>query len=352
MTPELPRQLEDITSDWLTRALRASGATRKSVVTSVEREKIGDFSNQLTRLRLTTDSPEPGAPASLVVKRPKPRTFGQLRAGEGFANEIRFYTEVARGLPIATPRAFYGGLDGDDAILVLEEIGGLVPVSFLRGIEAEHEALAIPALARLHAHAWGETRLPASLPTLADPAFRARIGAGYDRGWRASRDYFVDAGHGAFVEIGDALRGRVAETIEPLGRAASATLLHGDAHFENLPLRRHPDGRGDDVVFLDWEAVRWGHAAFDVAVFCVQSYRSEDRRREETRVVAEHAQGVTRARSGVHWPDPWLDYRRGVLYWMVHMLQDASLAPGAPAWIVIDRYVAAAVELACGDLIV
>ena len=343
MTPALPRSLDEITPEWLTLALRESGAADRAAVVGVRREKIGDFSNQLSRLHPVYDAPEPGAPTSLVVKRPRERTFGQLREGEGFANEIRFYTEVARDLPVETPRAIFGAVEGEHAILVLEEVDGLLPVNFLRGIEPEHEALAIPALARLHAHAWGDASLPASLPRLSDAGFRARIGEGYDRGWAASRAYFVDAGHAAFVEIGDALVGRAADTIAPLG--APATLLHGDAHFENLPLR------GDDVVFLDWEAVRRGHASFDVAVFCVQSYRSADRCRQERRIVEEHAAGVARARPDVDWSDPWLDYRRGVLYWMIHMLQDASLAPGAPPWIVIDRYVAAAVELACGDLI-
>ena len=347
MTPAPPRSLDEITPEWLTRALRESGTAEKATVVEVRHEKIGDFSNQLSRLRPVYDAPEPGAPASLVVKRPKARTFGQLREGEGFANEIRFYTEVAPGLPITTPRAILGGVEGAQAILVLEEVDGLQPVNFLRGIEPEHEVRAVPALARLHAHAWGDASLPPSLPQLADPTFRARIGEGFDRGWAASRAYFVDAGHTAFVEIGDALVGRAADTIAPLG--APATLLHGDAHFENLPLRR--DASGDDVVFLDWEAVRRGHASFDVAVFCVQSYRSAARRLQEQRVVDEHAAGVVRARPDVGWSDPWLDYRRGVLYWMIHMLQDASLAPGAPPWIVIDRYVAAAVELDCGDLI-
>jgi hypothetical protein len=82
----------------------------------------------------------------------------------------------------------------------------------------------------------------------------------------------------------------------------------------------------------------------------VQSFPTEVRRRTEESFVATHAELCLAA--GVKaWPDPWLDYRRGVLYWIVHMLQGATLRPGDPPWIVIDRYVPAAVDLEIGELI-
>ncbi|NIR29378.1 MAG: hypothetical protein GWN84_08720, partial [Gammaproteobacteria bacterium] len=46
--------------------------------------------------------------------------------------------------------------------------------------------------------------------------------------------YFAARHDPGFLALGDALVGRVARTLEGLG--APATLLHGDAHFENLPI--------------------------------------------------------------------------------------------------------------------
>ncbi|MBW2281584.1 MAG: phosphotransferase [Deltaproteobacteria bacterium] len=340
-------KLSELTPEWLTAALRARGVTRYARVTSVEFERIGTFSNELWRLRLGYDGPEAGAPDSLVLKRSK--AGGRHPPGAGFDNEIRFYESAGTQVPVRVPRLVFGSADAaGGGLLLLEEVTGVERISFMRGASLEHAQQALGGLARIHAHWWGRGDGLEGFPSLADAGFCARVGVAYDAGWQASRDYFVHAGHGAFVEIGDALLGRVAENLAPL--AAPATLLHGDAHFENLPRVHAPDGRSE-ILFLDWPAARRGLASFDVAVFLVQSFPDETRREVEQSLVMEHARAVNAERDA-SWPDPWIDYRRGVLYWMVHMLQDAALTPGQPPWVVVDRYVAAAVDLRVGELIV
>jgi hypothetical protein len=334
-------RFSELTPDWLTGIMRDSGVLRLARVTSLEFERIGVFSSELWRVHVGYDASEDGAPASLVLKRPKPG--GRQPYGTGFANEIAFYRGVRERLGVCAPRLFFGAHDAASgaALLLVEEVAGLRPVHFMRGVDDDHADTALDRLARLHRHWQGKVDELDALPSLSDPDFRARVAEAYDRGWAASRDWFVQAGHAAFVEIGDALVGRTAASITPLG--GPATLLHGDAHFENLPLS--DDG---EVVFLDWAAARRGLASFDVAVFLVQSFLPEQRLRQERRRVDEHAAAV--AREG-GWSDPWLDYRRGVLFWMAHMLQDAALRPDQPSWVVIDRYVAAAVDLRVGELI-
>ncbi|NIR29379.1 MAG: hypothetical protein GWN84_08725, partial [Gammaproteobacteria bacterium] len=49
--------------------------------------------------------------------------------------------------------------------------------------------------------------------------------------------------------------------------------------------------------------------------------------------------------TGAAWKNPLRDYRLGVLAWVVHMLEDARIEPDAPTWLVIDRYVGAALDL-------
>ncbi|MEE9254010.1 MAG: hypothetical protein V3U43_03685 [Pseudomonadales bacterium] len=344
--PDLPRKLAALTTGWLTEALRASNAIATAEVTAFEATQIGTFSSELWRIHLQYDQLEPGAPQSLVAKRP--REDPRIRVGAGFATEIDFYQDIAPQLEMRLPRMYYGQYDEatGDALLLLEYVEGIVPVRFLDGVTAAHSARAIDALATMHARWWGEVDDLATLAHLADESFRTSVGEAYDRGWRASREFFEVTHDPAFVAVGDALVGRAAANIAPLG--APATLLHGDAHFENLPM---VEGNAKhDIFFHDWAAVRRGHAAFDVAVFSVQSYPTDSRRRNERQLVQTHAQAV-RA-TGIDWNDPWEDYRRGVLYWMIHMLEDAELRPGAKPWIVIDRYVAAAVDLDVGDLIV
>jgi aminoglycoside phosphotransferase (APT) family kinase protein len=333
----LPERLSELTPAWLTGVMRASGALRVASVSSLEFERIGVFSNDVWRVRVGYDGPETDAPRSLVLKRPKPG--GHEKHGTGYGNEIAFYRGVGGGLGVRAPRLVFGEHDpaSGRAMLLIEEVEGLRPVSFMRGVDDAHADAALGALGSLHRRWWGGADELDALPSLADPGFRSRISEAYDRGWAASRDWFTRQGHGDFVEIGDALVGRAAASIAPLG--APATLLHGDAHFENLPLDTE-----DEVVFLDWAAARRGLASFDVAVFMVQSFVPEQRAAQERRRVEAHAEAASDG-----WTDPWLDYRRAVLFWMTHMLQDAEISEG---WVVIDRYVAAAVHLKVGELIV
>ena len=340
-------RLSELNPEWLSDTLRACGATRHARVTSVEFEPIGTFSNELWRLRLGYDGPEEGAPDSLVLKRPK--QGGRSPPGAGFDNEIRFYQSAGPQVPVRIPRLVFGSADPQGGgMLLLEEVAGLEHISFMRGASVEHAQQALGGLAQIHARWWARRDGLDGLPSLADAGFCALVGAAYDAGWQVSRDYFVHAGHEEFVEVGDALLGRVVANLVPL--ASPATLLHGDAHFENLPRVFAPDGTWE-ILFLDWPSARRGLASFDVAVFMVQSFPSETRRRVEPALVAEHAEAVNAERNA-SWSDPWLDYRRGVLYWMVHMLQDAALRPGQPPWVVIDRYVAAALDLRVGELVV
>jgi aminoglycoside phosphotransferase (APT) family kinase protein len=127
-----------------------------------------------------------------------------------------------------------------------------------------------------------------------------------------------------------------------------ATLLHGDAHFENIVLFQQGDS--EQVLFIDWADARRGLASFDVAVFAVQSFPIPERRRQEEELVAAHVEHA-RAAGVSEWPDPWLDYRRGVLSWVVHMIQNVNLHHTDLPKFVIDRYVSAAVDLRIGELV-
>jgi hypothetical protein len=319
-------------------------------VTSVELEHIGTFSNELWRVRLGYDRAEAEAPASVVLKHSSPGRVD--RVAEGFANEIRFYRDVSHRAGVRTPRFHFGGDDGETqcSLLLLEDVGDIAPIHFGRGASAEHARLALEALARLHARWWEKVADLDWIPHLENPDVRASFAEAYDRGWPATRDL-----HGSlapsFVPIGDALVGRVPDALAPLG--APATLLHGDAHFENLPLFG-PKGAEEGVLFLDWAGTRRGLASFDVAVFGVMSFPVEIRRRVEEGLVAAHADSVRAA--GVQWSDPWDDYRRGVLRRAVRIVE---IAPGwrrnavaeSALRMVVERCATAAADLRVDDLL-
>ena len=332
---------------WLTAALRAHDALREASVKSLEFEHLGSFTNEIWRVWPRYDTAEAGAPRSLVLKSPHP---ARAREGEAFALEIRFYRELAEHTPVRTPRFFGGtqGTNGASAQLLIEDVPGLQPFSFRRGASAAHARCGVLALARLHAHWWERVADLAWIPALGDTKLRGGWQQEFDRGWRARRSWFAEVVPG-FLPIGDTLVERLATSLAPL--AEPATLLHGDAHAENLPLI--DADVGEQVVFLDWPGPRRGHASFDVAVFIAMSLPVERRRREERALVALHADALREA--GVDPPDPWLGYRRGILRRAARIVEIAHtfqgpLAAGALR-MVIERCATAAADLDVGELV-
>ena len=346
MRLHLPKQPGEVTPEWLTQVLHARGTLDHARVAGLEFETIGTFSSELWRLHLYYDGVEGNAPATLILKRPSTEAYN--RPHSGFANEVRFYRDIAQRVSVRTPQLYFGSVDDatGEAILLLEDVRGLAPIDWDTGVTDDHAQLALEALAALHAAWWEQVDSLNELPHLGDPAFRSQMAEAYDRGWRASRDYFKAHYGKPFVTIGDALLGHVETALAQM--AAPATLLHGDAHFENIVIASH--NNREEVMFMDWADARRGLASFDIAVFAVQSYPTPVRRLKEEALVKAHAELVRAA--GVHdWPDPWLGYRRGMLNWVIHMMQNAALRPGDASSFVIDRYVAAAVDLRLGDLI-
>ena len=312
-------------------------------VAAVDVEHLGTFSNEIWRLHLRYDGPAPDAPASLIAKHPS--RDRPERSSEGFSNEIRFYRELAARAPARLPR-FYDTGDAD-LVLLLEDVRGIE--KFRWNASETHARLALESLARVHAAFWGAVDDLDWVPHMGDAALRITFADDYDKGWSERRSFFATIGEGAFLPIGDALVGRVADTLALL--AEPATLLHGDAHGENLPLVSR-DGR-EQVVLLDWPSVRRGRACFDVAVYVAMSVPVDVRRRRERDWVALHAEAL--AEAGVRdAADAWQAYRLGVLRRAIRIVE---IAPGWPAAgeaslrMVAERCLSAAADLDTAELI-
>ena len=123
---KIPISPEDLTSEWLTEALREGGAINQVRVTSVATEVMGDEegltgTGQMARLRLTFDRAEADAPQSLVAKlsSPDPVHRAELHALEMYEREVRFYQELANQVALRTPRCFYSALDRETGLCVL-----------------------------------------------------------------------------------------------------------------------------------------------------------------------------------------------------------------------------------------
>jgi len=125
-TLDIPAGPHTLSADWLTAALRQSGAVRDANVTSVKSSIIGEgagFMGQLAKLSLQYDKPEDGAPKALIAKFPAAAQENRDVAMffRFYERETGFYREIADRVELRTPRCYFNAFDpsnGDFALLL------------------------------------------------------------------------------------------------------------------------------------------------------------------------------------------------------------------------------------------
>lgn len=238
-------------------------------VASVERVHVGRFTSIVERL-IARDAAGTEL-ARAILKRPV--AGRRPRIGESFGLEARSLEALSRIGVVRVPELYAATEDPQQ--LVMEDVP-FRPVDFRHAASLRHGLLAMTTLARLHG-----ALTTVRAPSLGDGAFRRSLADAYRRGWRSYRAQLVTLVPG-FERIGDSLVDEHEAVVEAL--AAPACMLHGDAHFENMPLQ--PDG--NDVVMFDWQGPRLGHPALDVACFVAMSYRPAARRSYELELIERH----------------------------------------------------------------
>lgn len=224
-------------------------------VDAVQCTHVGRFSTDVYRLRCKGE----GVPGALVLKR---GGGASLRIGESFELEARSYAELAPALPVRLPQCYGAGTDW----ILLEDVDQ-TPFSWQEGPSEAHLAQAIAALRRLHGCA-----APSWVPAFGDARFADALGERCERGWQRHRQALL-ALCPTFERLPPLSAALVSGNYRQL---AGTSLLHGDAHLENLPL----DSRGA-LVALDWQGPRRGEGLLDLAYFLIMSYPTAKRRAVE-----------------------------------------------------------------------
>jgi len=281
MTGDGIRTPGDLTPEWLTSVLSASGALDAGAsVQSLSFAPVGTGQMADTvRLTLTFDPPGAGPP-SLIAKFASEddtsRTTGLvLRAYE---IEVCFYDAVAGRVGTRVPRGYFGWHDPDTGwfVLLLEDVTGAVQGEQLEGCGPEVAAAALGEMAALHGPVWESPDLGAlswlnrsspesnalmeAVVTPLFPGFVDRYGDRIETSHLALCERFV-AGLGGWL---DSLSG-------------PRTATHGDFRLDNLLFRP-----GDPHPWVvDWQTASWGMGASDVSYFVGGSLTVADRRAHE-----------------------------------------------------------------------
>jgi len=305
----IPTTFEELTSDWLTQALRERKVLNEAQITSIRLDALDGgegFMGHVARLHLEYDRPEEGAPATLIAKIPTTvdgnRSIGELVGA--YEREIFFYDSIAPQLPVETPRSYFSAMevgrgskkDAEGAAMLdrlpmwlirlamrlvtwivskrkrkyLLLISDLAPGRVgdqVAGCTREEAARILSAIARVHVKYWRS-------PKLDESSWLRR----QDLNPRTMQCIFL----GNLETFKDRLRAGAPENFEPSLRWLEAkavellqafhvsspeTLLHGDMRLDNVSFKPAQGNDPEPIVLFDWQLAGRGPGAYDVAYF-------------------------------------------------------------------------------------
>jgi len=340
-TPAIPGIPEELTADWLTSAVQASGFD--SEARSVE--LIDAHSGTTGRARIRVDWRGSDLPENIFVKLAPTDPFQRAVAvdtGMG-AREARFYRELATEVPVRAPVPYLSRwtADGQEYVMLIEDLetAGCTFPGFASNADPAIVRSAIDGLARLHAAFWESPRFAADLDWIAPP-MHSELGPELVAAGVSS---FGDAQPGAFHDMADIYINHGSRVADLLA-VGPPTLLHGDAHLGNFFLE---NGR---IGFLDWACTCKGPGLRDIAYFLCGSVAT-DLRRSEQEALIRHYISMLASSGGpdIAFEDAWRDYRRFVAAgWIASV---ATLAVGAGMQsIEVGEAAVARANAAVGDL--
>jgi len=335
---------DPVTPGWLTSVLGQSGALGMGVVETVEWEATGAFNSATMRLHVgySADA-STDAPTSLILK----RNIAQQWAREAGADEVHFYQLVASlaDHPRIIVPCFAAAHDeaSGDSYLLLQDLSATHHPPVTRDqqisiVDAVPPAADIDAvvetLAQLHAYWWDSPLLDSGQFTV-----------GY---WSRTREQFeqylqrrTTSWRRVIEHEGDWLPADVRALYEQtLARLPShwerfvkprfdakrnLTLAHCDAYFANFLCPRTP--AAGQTYLLDWQSPEFEIGGIDLAnllaTFWISEQRHEGQREE---LALRRYYGALQAHDVSHftWDDLLIDYRLGLIVWLLAPVQDAA----------------------------
>ena len=317
----------------LRRALHGSLGTVRRI------ERLNEGSHTTRHLRAEVQLAR-GGRRTVFVKTPSLTAATRLlvEAAGLTASEVRFYRTLAAIVPVQVPACLHARHDGTRFMLVLEDLTGRARLPASTEACTARQALAVTsALADLHAFGWGRPQRGTSSGWLLAQADRERALGTWLRLPLIRRGLQL-----AGAQVPPRLAAGVLRYARHQGIADRRltepphTLVHNDCHIGNLAF-----GAEDRPIFLDWQMVRAGQWARDVAYFCTLALDPDDRRSGEGLLLDRYRRRL-RAAGG-----PQLDpgeareaYRRHAAYALEAVI--VTLALGAAPRQAIDTWLARA----------
>ena len=325
----LPSRLQDVTAEWLTDALRSTGMD--ATVGSVRHSPIGEGVGMMSGLELLElDYSQGDGPSTMVLKMPATNeaNLAVAQAFQLYRREVLFYLDVAERSSAWTPTVYYADLDGDDFVLLMEDLSHLRLGDQVEGCGLDESRMGMVWLGKHHASFWGRVEDPTLdfLPYVAPSYSSEALEQGCRQGWDVMVDVFGDV---LPAHIRDMKDDYLAALPNLFGWMSTPplTVVHGDFRMDNFFFGDDPDD--EPLVAVDWQGALRGRACQDIGYFMSGSVRTEVRREHERELIGLwHEQLTEQGVSGYSLDDAWEDYRRGVLYvWILAVVISGTLDP-------------------------
>jgi hypothetical protein len=287
--PPLLESPEEITAQWMERALAAGGAVVPQRIAIEPRvAPIGHGTSGTTaQVHLAYNVGTVTAPSDVIAK------FGRMIGVSAVYNpaqrERLAYELLGNDAPFRKPRLLFGASDDQGLTnMILEDLSQQTrPGDQIAGCSIAEARATVRELAAFHAAWWGDEETLA-LPWLMDhhefvPMYE--IGAQKMGPWLGHR---IPAQDLAVVE---AFRARANDWLDLA--PSRRTLIHSDPRVDNVLFEDTPEGVAAWII--DWQLPAAGNPMHDVAYFLSGSVSPEDRRTCERELVAEYAGLIRRS---------------------------------------------------------
>jgi hypothetical protein len=352
--PYIPEHLDELTPDWLTGVLRERGFLGEERVSGVSREMLGDgegFLGVIARMSLEYDRNAPDAPRTLIAKLPQAanRAMGEMMGA--YERESLFYEELAPKVPLRTPVLYYSAFDRDRGseqqakimafvdripvalaqhtlgvgkwiagrkkrryVLLMEDLAPARVGDQVAGASPGDCARLLAAIASAHAAFWGGDALQEQFWVVSQSIdLRMRYGMFKEARERFAKRYaaLIESGLGHVI---DWLSVHGLELSRKLCTGPPETMLHCDLRLDNVFFDDAPSDTDADVIVFDWQLVRRGPAAYDVAYFLSGALDPEtDAATERALLQGYHDALLAGGVKGYAFAALEADYRRGLL---------------------------------------
>jgi hypothetical protein len=263
-------------------------------------------------------------------------------------SEVGFYRDLAGKVPVDVPTCYHASFDARHLsfLIVLEDLAASGAVFGRLGdaLDRQRAEWVVVALADLHAGYWNDPRLGAGWPWLRPLVDGFEAGVGRAVAPALTRRGVRIAGASIPPELRLPML-RFARRRTVITRALDRgprTLLHNDCHPGNLAF-----GDGGRVWLVDWQLVRAGPWARDVAYFCATALDAHDRAAWERELLEQYLDRLGSNRvSAPSFDNAWREYRRHLVYAFEAMVVTLALGvmqPEARVRPVVARTAAAVV---------